>query len=84
MRTYNAIEDGLNRLSQLSRSDQDWVRAKLVGSVQPQVAIAAARVLSTVRPRKNAISVFLSHNSRDKPFVRGLYHGCDKVIGENS
>jgi len=79
MNTYRAIHDGLNRFSNLIRRDQDWVRARLLSSVLPQEAVAASRVFASVAPRRRPVSVFLSHNSADKPFVRGVYRYLSKM-----
>lgn len=71
--TYLAIKSGLAKWNALTRSDKDWVAAKLRGSASPQNAKAASRLLKSLRPTSRPVSVFLSHNSKDKPLARAIY-----------
>lgn len=73
MKTLRKIRDGLKLLTSLPRHEQDWVTAELRASASPQNADAASKMLHSLKPSKKSISVFLSHNSKDKPFVRQIY-----------
>jgi|ERR1035441_1559333 hypothetical protein len=73
MKTYLKLHAGLKALTELSGHEKSWVANKLRGSVLPQEAAVATKLLQSIEPRKRAVSVFLSHNSSDKPFVRGIY-----------
>jgi hypothetical protein len=73
MKTYRKLHEGLRALSELTGHEKAWVANKLRTSVLPQEAISGSKLLTSLAPRKRPVSVFLSHNSSDKPFVRGLY-----------
>jgi hypothetical protein len=66
------IRRGARLLSGLSRSDRDWVAAELVREVPPADRDALGRLASMLSSHLKRPSVFLSHNSEDKPFVREL------------
>jgi hypothetical protein len=66
------IRRGARLLSGLSRPDRDWVAAELVREVPAADRDALGRLASMLSTHMKRPSVFLSHNSEDKPFVRDL------------
>jgi hypothetical protein len=72
-RTLKAIRGGFALWAKLPRHERDWVAAKLRGSASPENAKTASVLLKSLKPTKRPIFVFLSHNSKDKPFVRAIY-----------
>lgn len=73
MKALQTIHDGLKRMTALPRHEQDWVTAELRALASPQNANAMAKLWKSLLPDGKPASVFLSHNSKDKPFARSVY-----------
>ncbi len=67
-----SIRKAAAKLSRLSRPDRDWVVAELVRETPAADRDALGMLASFLTTHMKRPSVFLSHNSEDKPFVRNL------------
>ena len=72
MGARNTILRGARHLSQLSKVDRDWVLAELVRQTSATDRDALGGLTSLLSTHMKRPSVFLSHNSEDKPLVRDL------------
>jgi hypothetical protein len=71
-RSRDDIRRGASLLSGLTKADRDWVAAELVRAVPAADRDALCSLASLLSAHMKRPSVFLSHNSEDKPFVREL------------
>lgn len=76
MKSYNGFREGLSNFAQISSADKNWVTAKLIRDLSLLDAAALDDFISCMRSARLAIrggvSVFLSHSSKDKSFIRPL------------
>ncbi len=67
-------------LAGLPGHDKSWVVKKFRGSVLPEEAVALTKLFqATIARRKRPVSVFLSHNSQDKPLARAIYRDLGRA-----